>query len=117
MLAADALRTAPRPPVTVDALRTPFGRAVAELQVALEAAEANAAARATTHLTPAEQDAIGRAEQTLAFLRDASASSAEREQAYADLAAQLDVARASTAEAAPTERSHPWLDVTERATR
>jgi hypothetical protein len=117
MLAADALRTAPRPPATVDALRTPFGRAVAELQVALAAAEANAAAKATAHLTPAEQDAIGRAAQTLAFLRDASASSAEREQAYRDLAAQLDAARASTAAGVPAERSHPWLDVTERATR
>jgi hypothetical protein len=117
MLAADALRSNPRPPAVVDALRTPYGRAVAGFQVALERAEANAAARATAHLSPAEQDAIGRAEQTLAFLQDNSASAAEREQAYADLAAQLDAARASSAESEPADRSHPWLDVTERATR
>ncbi len=117
MLAADVLRSSPRVGASVDALRTPYGRAVADFQVALEQAESNAAAKATGHLSPAEQDAIGRAEQTLAFLRDHSASAAEREQAYAALAAELDAARASSADGEPADRSHPWLDVTERATR
>jgi hypothetical protein len=117
MLAADALRATPRPPAAFDALRTPYGQAVAAFQVALEQAEANASAKATAHLSPAEHDAIGRAEQALAFLRDHSASAAEREQAYADLAAQLDAARVSSAGSEPADRSHPWIDVTERATR
>ena len=116
MLAADELRSAPRPAAAVDALRTPYGRAVAELQVALEAAETNASALATGQLSPAEQDAIGRAEQTLDFLRRNSASAAEREQAYAALAAELEAARSSTG-TEPGARSHPWLDVTDRATR
>ena len=116
MLAADALRTSPRTPGARDALRSPYGRAVADFQVAFEAAEANAATKATADLAPAEHDAIARAEQTLAFLRDNSASAAEREQAYAELAAQLEAARAESAGTEPGARSHPWLDVTDRAT-
>lgn len=117
MLRADALRTPTPPPGTRDVLDTDYGRAVVDLAAAVEAAEANAAARATSGVGAAERDALDLVELTVAFLRDNDASPSERAAAYAELTARLGTAREQAGAADPARvRAHPWLDVTERAT-
>lgn len=112
MLAADRLRT-PMPPVgTRDVLLTDYGAAVLEFATALESAEANADRLVASALAPKEQAALVHAERTLAFVRGNATSAGERAAAYEQVVSALAEAAPS---GEPAARTHPWLDVTERA--
>lgn len=114
MQRCDDLR--PRAPIgrAGDVLLTDYGRAVAQFEAAVRGAEANALRLAQGNVTDAEREAIAAAQRTLAFLERSHTTPAERAAVYEELAARLAGARPSPRPGDP-ERSHPWLDVPDRA--
>ena len=113
MMRCDSLRTHMPVGRVVDVLATDYGRSVADFAVALAAAEDNARRLVLGNLSGDEVMALAEAERLLAFVRSSHTTPTERAAAYDALMAQLGRARPDTG--AQSERSHPWLDVTERA--
>ncbi len=111
MSRCDTLRPLAPTGRVVEVLATDYGRAVADFALALAAAEDNARRLAGDTLTGAEVAALAEVERLLAFIRSSHTTPAERAAAYDALTAQLDAARPS---GATGERSHPWLDVSQR---
>jgi hypothetical protein len=112
MMRCDALRTQLPVGRVIDVLATDYGRSVADFAVALAAAEDNARRLATGNLSGDEVSALAEAERLLAFVRSSHTTPAERAAAYDALLSQLARARPT---GSADERSHPWLDVSERA--
>jgi hypothetical protein len=115
MMRCDALRSSAPMGRVREVLTTEYGRAVADFAVALAAAEDNARRLATGSVSTEEAAALAQAEQLLAFVRTSSTTPAERAAAYDALMAQLGRARPDGSGDNGGERSHPWLDVNERA--
>lgn len=107
----DTLRTLAPTGRVVEVLATDYGRAVADFALALATAEENARRLASDTLSGEEVAALAEVERLLAFVRSSHTTPAERAAAYDELTARLDAARP---EVAPVERSHPWLDLSER---
>lgn len=115
MMRCDALRSSAPMGQVREVLATDYGRAVADFAVALAAAEDNARRLATGSVSPQEVAALAEAERLLAFVRTSSTTPAERAAAYDALMAQLGRARPDGSGDDGSGRSHPWLDINERA--
>ncbi len=119
MFTAESLR--PDQPLYVrhDLLATDYGRAVAELAEAVQEAEEHADRAVASSLTDTERGALDEAARTLEFMQRHATSPAERAAAYDRVIAALDAAREHHPDRANSvespSRSHPWLDVPDRA--
>ncbi|CCH78642.1 membrane hypothetical protein [Nostocoides japonicum T1-X7] len=117
MTRCDSLRpTGPQTRVVGDVLATAYGRAVADFAAALATAEDAARRLAVANLTPQETAALAETERLVAFIRSSHTTPQERAAAYATLIARLEGTRSEAGAAEQNDRSHPWLDVDERAT-
>ena len=118
MFRCDTLRTMQPPAHVPDVLATDYGRAVAEFDRALAAAEEFAARHVRSTVAPDEQRVVADAARTLTFLQTNATTPQERATAYTKISEKLASAQASAgAEATEpvTQSSHPWLTVEERA--
>lgn len=118
MFRCDTLRTMQPPAHVPDVLATDYGRAVAEFDRALAAAEEFAARHVTSTVAEDEQRVVADAARTLTFLQTNATTPQERASAYTKISEKLASAQA-TAGAEATEpvprSSHPWLTVEDRA--
>jgi hypothetical protein len=118
MFRCDTLRTMQPPAHVPDVLATDYGRAVAEFDRALAAAEDFSARHVTSTVAPDEQRVVADAARTLTFLQTNATTPQERASAYTKISEKLASAQASAgAEATQPvpQSSHPWLTVEERA--
>lgn len=121
MFRCDSLRTTQAPARVHDVLATEYGRAVADFDRALTAAERYADAHAVSTVTTAEQRAVADATRTLSFLQTNATTPQERTAAYDKISERIAKAQATataTATQGQTEAmpsSHPWLSVEDRA--
>ena len=118
MFRCDTLRTSQAPAHAPDVLATDYGRAVAQFDRALRAAEEYASANVVSTVARDEQRVVADAARTLTFLQTNATTPQERASAYSAIGEKLAKAQA-TAGAAATEAvptsSHPWLTVEDRA--
>ncbi|MCA1781487.1 MAG: hypothetical protein ABR500_09225 [Dermatophilaceae bacterium] len=118
MFRCDDLRTMQPPTHVLDILATDYGRAVAQFDQALRAAEEYASAHVVSTVARDEQRVVADAARTLTFLQTNATTPQERASAYEKIGEKLAKARA-TAGAEATEpvptSSHPWLTVEDRA--
>jgi hypothetical protein len=118
MFRCDSLRTMQPPARVPDVLATDYGRAVAEFDRALAAAEDFAARHVASTVSVDEQRVVADAARTLTFLQTNATTPEERATAYTKISEKLASAQASAgAEATQPvpQSSHPWLTVEERA--
>ena len=118
MFRCDALRTMQPPARVPDVLATDYGRAVAEFDRALAAAEDFSTKHVTSTVAHDEQRVVADAARTLTFLQTNATTPQERATAYTKISEKLASAQASAgAEATQPvpQSSHPWLTVEERA--
>ena len=118
MFRCDALRSTQAPSHVPDVLATDYGRAVAQFDRALRAAEEYAAANVVSTVASDEQRVVADAARTLTFLQTNATTPQERASAYSAIGEKLARAQATVSaeatEAVPTS-SHPWLTVEDRA--
>lgn len=118
MFRCDALRTMQPPARVPDILATDYGRAVAEFNRALRAAEEYASAHVVSTVARDEQRVVADAARTLTFLQTNATTPQERASAYSKITDKLAKAQATVnaeaTEPVPTS-SHPWLTVEDRA--
>ena len=118
MFRCDTLRTMQPPTRALDVLATDYGRAVADFDRALRAAEEYASAHVVSSVARDEQRVVADAARTLTFLQTNATTPQERASAYSKISERLATAQASVGaeatEPVPTS-SHPWLTVEDRA--
>jgi hypothetical protein len=118
MFRCDTLRTMQPPTHVRDVLATDYGRAVAQFDQSLRAAEEYASAHVVSSVARDEQRVVADAARTLTFLQTNATTPQERASAYSAISEKLAKAQATAgAEATapvPTS-SHPWLTVEDRA--
>lgn len=119
MLRCDRVRTPAAPAGVRDARRTDYARAVAQFQVALDAAEANAQRLMWSTFTDDERRTLESAAAALDFMRTNTTTPGERASAYARVRQQLDaMSEQEAARRTPNgdaARPHPFHDIHRRA--
>lgn len=111
----DDLRAESAPAGVTDPVRSAYGQAVGHFGAAVNAAEAYAHQLVTSGFVGNEHALVNDAERLLAYVRSNYTTPSERSKAYATIAAQLSDAADSVAAGSGPGRSHPWLDVEQRA--
>ena len=117
MFHCDRVRTMAAPARVHDVLATEYGRAVADFDRAVQAAERHADSQAASTVTTAEQRAVADATRTLSFLQTTATTPQERSAAYTAIKERLAQAQATAGTAAtePAPTAPAWLSVEERA--